>query len=433
MAGFSFSFLDLEWKKKVLFIPTFIALWLSMILFTRFVTNIQNFFYGDNFYENIALNINVIAGFLTLVYPLLFIFIKEQKNTKVFISITIFILFAIFLTKCRIAIALSFVSTIIALLEYNKKKYVKYIIIVSFILLILAISYISVLKFDFNSINDRLIWWKTAYLIFKENVFFGCGFGNYMVLFKAFRPELVVNTLFAHNIFLQLLSDIGLVGTISFFSLLSCFYFNFIERLIKEKDVYFYKYITLSVTSFIIINLVDYSFFVPANMPVFFIIFSSMFFTESTKVQKCKNKIYFFIPLYVVIVAFLMRPIIADTYYKKGIDLYVAGYYKISVEEFEKAIRFDKKNPEYYAQMSRAYFALYDKIRKEQLYADKAIEYNKKGIQLYKYGAQLYSSLASIYWNNDKKEEALKAIQEAIKYDKYNPYYEEYYYQIKNS
>ena len=67
------------------------------------------------------------------------------------------------------------------------------------------------------------------------------------------------------------------------------------------------------------------------------------------------------------------------------------------------------------------------------MYADKAIEYNKKAIDLYKHGAQLRSSLASVYWNNDKQEEALEAIQEAIKYDKYNPYYEEEYYQIKNS
>ena len=105
------------------------------------------------------------------------------------------------------------------------------------------------------------------------------------------------------------------------------------------------------------------------------------------------------------------------------------------IEEFDKAISFDKKNPEYYAQVSRAYFALYDKMRSEvgQLYADKAIEYNKKAIDLYKYGAQLRSALASIYWNNGKNEEALEAMQEAIKYDKFNPYYEEDYYKIKNS
>ena len=433
IAGFSFSCISLNFKKKVFFVLVFIALWLSMILFTRFVTNIRGFFYGDNFYETIALNINVIAGFLALVYPLLFIFIKEQKNTKVFISMMVFILFAIFLTKCRIVILISFVSTIMFLLEYRKKIYIKFLIFFCILLLMFGITYISFLKLNFDSIPERIIWWKTAYLMFKENILFGCGFGNYSVLFKAFRPELVLNTLFAHNIIMQLLAEIGIFGVLSFVMLIISFYIEFAKKTLDEKKTYIY--IAISVTSFMIINLVDYSFFAPANMLVFFIIFSSMFFTETSKVQKWKNQLYFFIPAYVLLVAFFIRPIIANTYYKKGIDLYVAGYYKIATEEFEKAIQFDKNNPEYYAQVSRTYFALYDKIRNEkgQLYADKAIEYNKKAIDLYKHGAQLRSSLASVYWNNDKQEEALEAIQEAIKYDKYNPYYEEEYYQIKNS
>ena len=53
MAGFSFSCLSVDFKKKIFFVPVFIALWLSMILFTRFVTNIHGFFYGDNFYDTI--------------------------------------------------------------------------------------------------------------------------------------------------------------------------------------------------------------------------------------------------------------------------------------------------------------------------------------------------------------------------------------------
>ncbi len=435
MAGFSFSCLSVDFKKKIFFVPVFIALWLSMILFTRFVTNIHGFFYGDNFYDTIALNVNVIAGFLALVYPLIFIFIREQKNTKVFISIMLFILLAIFLTRCRIVILLSFISTIIFLLGYSKKTYIKILISFCVILLIAGIVYISSLKANFNSVSERIIWWKTAYLMFKEHILFGCGFGNYSVLFKSFRPEIVLNTLFAHNIIMQLLAEIGIFGLFSFIGLILSFYIQLIKKILDEKDTFFYIYIAISVTSFLIINLFDYSFFAPANMLVFFIIFSSVFYTDNSKEQKWKNKLYFLVPLYVFMVVFFIRPIIADTYYKKGIDLYVAGHYKIAIEEFEKAIKFDKNNPEYYAQVSRTYFALYDKIRNEngQLYADKAIEYNKKAIDLYKYGAQLRASLASVYWNNDRKEEALEAIQEAIKYDKYNPYYEEEYYQIKNS
>ena len=435
MAGFSFSFLSVEWKKKVLFVPLFISLWLAMILFTRFVTNPQGFFYGDEFYETMALNINIIAGFLALVYPLFFIFIKEKKNTKVYVAMMVFVLLAIFLTKCRIVVLLSTISTIIFLFEYRKNKFVKVLIVLSIVLLISGICYISFLKLASNSVADRIVWWKTAYLIFKENIFFGCGLGNYMILFKTFRPELVVNTLYAHNIFLELLAEVGIVGLCGFVVLIFSFYKKFIENMLKSENKSFYFYIAISVTSFIMINLVDYNFFVPANMLFFFIIFASMFHVETEGRKKIKINSYICLVVYVGMIVILARPIIANNYYKKGIGFYVSGYYKVAIEEFSKAIKFDKKNPEYYAQVSRSYFALYDKERNEkgQIYADKAVEYLQQAINLNMYAAQLKASLAAVYWNNGKKEEALKAIQDAMKYDKYDPYYEEYYYQIKNS
>ena len=435
MAGFIFSSLSLDFKKKVFFVPVFIALWLSMILFTKFVTNMQAFFYGNNFYENIALNVKVVAGFLVLVYPLIFIFIREQKNVKVFIALMIFILLAILITGCKTALILSFIATIIFLFEYRKKTYIKILITVSFIFLFVYIFYMFFLKSNSNTVSEMLAYWKTGYLIFKENILFGCGFGNYSTLFNSFRPEFVLNTMFAHNIIMQLLAEVGLLGLFSFVILIFAFYIEIIKKILEGKNTYFYIYVTLSITSFLLINLFDYSFFIPANMLMFFIILSAVFYNDSTVIKKSRINIFLLVPVCVVIVAISIRPIIANTYYKKGIDLYVAGHYKIAIEEFEKAIKFDNKNPEYYAQVSRSYFALYDKIRNEtgQLYVDKAIEYNKKAIQLHKYDAQLRASLASLYWNDDKKEDALQIIQEAVKYDKYNSDYEEYYYQIKNS
>jgi len=435
LAGFNFSFLSIDFKKKVFFVPVFISLWLSMILFTRFISAPQTFFIVDNFYESIALNINVIAGFLVLVYPLFFIFIKENKNVKVFIAMMLFVLLAIFLTKSRISILLSLLSTIAFLLEYRKNKYIKFLIGLGFILLVSAILYASFLKSNFSSIPHRLIWWKTAYLMFKENIFFGCGLGNYTVLFKAFRPELVLNTLYAHNIVLELLAEIGIVGLLSFVFFIGAFYVKLIDKVIEGKFLSFYMPVAFSVTSFLIMNLVDYSFFVPANMLMFFIILSSIFDLDLQKTQKSKINIIVLIVVYSVFASFIVKPVIGQIYYKKGIDFYVSNQYKLAIEEFEKAINFDRNNPEYYAQVSRSYFALYDKMRGEvgQLYADKSIEYNKKAISLYKSSGDLRASLAAIYWNIGQQDFALKTMQEAIKYDKFNPYFEENLYKMRNS
>ena len=179
----------------------------------------------------------------------------------------------------------------------------------------------------------------------------------------------------------------------------------------------------------------DYSFFAPACMMIFFIIFCSAFTFEHKKLAKEKINTYILICLFICFSVFMVKPILAQRHYNKGIDWYVANQYKFSVHEFEKAISLDKKNPEYYAQVARAYFALYDQNRNEtgQIYIDKAIEYNKEAIDLYKHSGQLRMMLASYYWNTDKKNEAVNVMQEALKYDRFNPKFEEYLFELKNS
>ncbi len=435
LAGLNITFLPVDMKKKVLAVPLFIALWLSMILFSRFVSDPHSFLSVDEFYDAVALNINVIAGFLVLVYPLFFIFIKEKKNQNVFTAMMIFVLFAIVLTRSRIAIGVAFCLTFVFLLEYRKNIFVKILIGLFVLFLLASLGYISFLKSDFHSISERIIWWKTAYMIFKQNIFFGCGLGNYAVLFQNFRPELVLNTLFAHNIIMQFLSDTGILGLLSFVAIIVSFYVKVIDGIIAEKDNYFYVVIALSITAFLIINLVDYSFFVPANMMMFFIIMWSVFDAEPEKRKKSTANVYILTVLLLYIAAVTIKPVIGHIHYKKGIEYYVQDQYRLSVEEFEQAVKYDDKNPEYYTQLAKSYFALYDRLRGEkgQKYAEKSVEYNKKALELYKSSSQIRSYLSSIYWNLGDKENAVKYIEEAIVHDKFNPNLKEYLRQIKNS
>ena len=435
LAGFNMTFLPLDMKKKVFVVPLFIALWLSMILFSRFITNPQSFLSVDEFYDAVALNINVIAGFLVLVYPLFFIFIKEKKNQNIFAAMMIFVLFAVIITRSRVAIGAAFVLTFVFLLEYRKNNFVKILITLFVLLLLASIAYISFLKSDFHSVSERIIWWKTAYMIFKHNIFFGCGFGNYAVMFQTFRPELVLNTLFAHNIIMQFLSDTGILGLLSFTAVMISFYVKVIDGIISEKDNYFYIVVALSITAFLVINLVDYSFFVPANMMIFFIIMWSVFSSEPEKKQKGRMNIYILTVLVLYIAAVTIRPVAGHIHYKKGIEYYVQKQYYLSVEEFEQAVKYDKKNPEYYTQLAKSYFALYDAVRGEkgQEYAEKSIEYNKKALEFFKSSSQIRSYLSSTYWNLGDKENAVKYIKEAIAYDRFNPNLTEYLQMIEKT
>lgn len=438
MAGFHITFLSIDVRKKLFIVPVFVGLWLSMIVLSRFISVPHDFFAGNvSFYEGIALNVNVIAGFLVLVYPLLFLLIKDsEKNiSKVYIVMVVMFLMAIFITKARVAILGSLFITLIFLFEHRQKTYAKICMALIALTLIGAISYVSVLKnYNGNSIAERIIWWKTAYLIFKDNVFFGGGLGNFSVLFKSFRPEFVLNTLYAHNIFMQFLADIGIIGLLSFVWLVFLFYKKVLYELKHGDNKYYYKVILISVTFFLLLNLVDYAFFVPANMLVFFIVFFSVFFPDIKKLKKERANTYLLTLIFLTVLFFAGKPVIADRYYKKGIDFYLSKQYNFAIEKFSKAIKFDKKNPEYYYQLANMNFAVYDLDRENgREYIDRAIEYTKQAVKLYKSSSQLKTSLATMYWIIGDKENAMKYIEEAKSCDKFNFYIDEQFQKIKNS
>lgn len=437
MAGFSVTFLNIDLRKKIFIVPVFIGLWLSMIVVSRFLSAPYDFFSGNvSFYEGMALNVNVIAGFLILVYPILFLLIKDgdKKISRVYAVMAFMFLLAIFITKARIAIAASLIVTLIFLFENRKKLYAK--ILIGFITAVLlgAIIYVSVLKYgNGDSIAERLVWWQTAWLIFQEHILFGAGMGNFSVLFKAYRPELVLNTLYAHNIFMQFLADIGIIGTSAFIYLMFVFYKHAVVGFIRSENKYFYKVILISVSSFLFVNICDYSFFVPANMLVFFIICFSVFFQETGKLKKERVNDYIVAAVFLSIVFFAGRPAVADRYYKSGIDFSVTKRYKFAVKSFENAVKYDSKNPEYYYQLANSYFALFDADRQNGgEYAQKAIMYTAKAVEFYRSSSQLKASLASMYWILGDKENALKYIKEAKKCDKFNFYIDEQMQKIQN-
>lgn len=67
--------------------------------------------------------------------------------------------------------------------------------------------------------------------IFKNNLVFGSGFKTYRFACKEFAiKENVICTSHPHNMYIELLSDTGLIGTSIFFLLISKIFYNFIKK-----------------------------------------------------------------------------------------------------------------------------------------------------------------------------------------------------------
>lgn len=102
------------------------------------------------------------------------------------------------------------------------------------------------------SLGKRLSYWKETLAIIKTHPFKGVGIGNFSL------PE----TRHAHNSYLQLWAEAGIVGIGGWLLIVFLFLKNLISRRKTPQD-FFTLGVMASGAAFLIHNLIDFSFFVP--------------------------------------------------------------------------------------------------------------------------------------------------------------------------
>lgn len=97
-----------------------------------------------------------------------------------------------------------------------------------------------------NSSLDRKIIWQAAWNMFMKRPWIGVGLGTFMFNFRNFiKQDYMYGIPYAHNCYLQMASEIGIIGLVSFLCLLSAFFF-FGIRALNTGEKSFSWYILLA-------------------------------------------------------------------------------------------------------------------------------------------------------------------------------------------
>jgi hypothetical protein len=238
-------------------------------------------FGGEKLLNFFVYNPNIIAGYclLSWLFSFFYLYKREQKYQKiVFITFLVSSIFLIFLK--------SYSSLLIVVaclvLVFLKNKFLKWFVIFSL--------FLTVSMLNFNSGVDRIAWIVVGLKIWIKHFFFGVGIGN----FKFYYSQYLVNTwlspsiatIFVHNYFVQLVSEIGVIG-------LSLFLFFVIYILKNSKN----ELLSYPVYGIIVQNFVDYVLYIPQNSIIFFIFLSLLVKETKNKDEIVEKKIvwlYFF-------------------------------------------------------------------------------------------------------------------------------------------
>jgi putative inorganic carbon (hco3(-)) transporter len=120
---------------------------------------------------------------------------------------------------------------------------------------------------------SRLALWQAAFSLFVGHPVLGIGYGNYKYLYTSFMTiSAQLDTLDAHNLYLQLLSETGLIGFLVFGAIVALF-FRLSSTLIRNQDS-LRRIIGVgmfgSLTGFLIHGVVDFMFHVSPQFGALF-------------------------------------------------------------------------------------------------------------------------------------------------------------------
>lgn len=290
-----------------------------------------------------------------------------------------------------------------------------------------------------SSIKRRIATWKFTILMIKDHPLLGSGIGTYKYNTLKYQAEFFKQgenrSLYphgfadkAHNEYLQLWAEIGIVGLGIFIWLIISYFSCGIKILRKIKDEYKQGIIIGlmgSVVAVLIDGLFGFPLHLPATVILFWLVLALTIATikigadaeENNIVRKNSNPISRFKPLlYIAIILLTIflcvtvtRPFIAKVYW------YYANI-EIENENWNEAIKINEKALKWDPYFGEIYYNIGKILETKELYGI-ALEYFEKTAK-YTDNSNLPQDFALIYLKSNQLDKAAIKLKQAISYQR---------------
>lgn len=173
---------------------------------------------------------NGLGAYLTGAIPIVFAWIfkkNEDLRYRLLLALLFFLaIWSLAVTFSREAWSTVFLGIMffVLLLVFPKRRWALFSVF-GILLILLALCAILgfILTSDWNDPSfryDTIFWrlhiWKDTFRMIEDSPVFGHGINTFMQMFEAYRTDAGSNPTYAHNSYLQLMAETGIIGLISF-------------------------------------------------------------------------------------------------------------------------------------------------------------------------------------------------------------------------
>ena len=449
---------------KILFMVSFIISLYTLIQYYGF----------DPLYKNLGRltstigQKNWISNYLSMIFPVIFSYFlleKIRKNKVIYYFILSFLYTTLLICQSRgiwISIGLTIILAIYIIFKFKLFKIFqenqKWIILFLVTILSIPIVYstdntlnksaitvpqraMSTFDEEDISINLRLLAWGSTLDMIKDRLLFGSGIGTFKINYLEYQANFLQKnpyyikysgkTDYAHNEYLQMVAELGILGLGIFLSIIFVFYssaLNYLEKKNNDENKIIILGLLMGITCFLIHCLFAFPLHAPALGSVFFILLGlTVVYIEKDNFLVIKNKNTILRKIYlknkklqmifIVITFFLMilmieiivvKPYIAEIFYFKGIKYNMDKKYDRALPNFEYATQLDPYNGRILHALGTTYYNL--GIQDE---AQKVLQRTK----YYFNDRNTFRNLGLSYTQTGNYEDAEKELKHAIYFD----------------
>ncbi|MEW6410120.1 MAG: O-antigen ligase family protein [Nitrospirota bacterium] len=443
-------------------------------LFISSVTFVGLFYILKGYYEESDVlsigwftNPSAFSGFLITILPLTTLFYITSVRKTLWGSSVIIIGNAILFTGSRgaTAIGILFFLFVILLFKKNHKEtwikqvlfIIALIIIVHMLLLMSGIKQIhlvqiSVIDRGVASVVDsgtvRLPIWSNTLDIISKNLLLGTGAGTFPIIYNQYLAVGGGLPIHAHNLYLTLASEIGLIGLVSFLGIVIFAYKKgfFLLKNTATEDKWLIIFIILSISCFLLHNLFEHDLWIPPFQILFFLLLSNLLIIHNAilpstlpsggeggdegespeldsgevrgfkKYLGTRNKFaIIFGPIGILLLIYgVIFPLLGEVYFRESKRYAIMGEIGEAMKYNKKALIFLSNNPEYHRNLSILYDIAYD-LTGNEIFMEKAISEATNAKNFSKNESHYYYILGILQWKGRLYEDAISSLKDAVR------------------